>query len=282
MKKLTAVILSATCFFVVQAQNAPFPKELEDPSVFEINKLPSHDNAFPFESRELALKNKKAGSQFFYSLDGNWKFNFTENPAKRPQDFYKTNYDDSKWPDIKVPGNWELQGYSYPIYTNIPYDFAPQNANPPSFLTPNLYHWIGRPDLSSERIRKIVSDNFNATYSGIPDNDDSGAMSSWLVFHMMGLYPNAGQSYYLINSPFVKQTIIHQENGKDFTITAKNFSPENKFIRSATLNGIPFNKSWIEHKDIVHGGELIVEMGATASTVWGTRQLPPSKSDNEK
>ena len=155
-------------------------------------------------------------------------------------------------------------------------------GNEPSFLSPNLYHWIGRPDLSSDRIQKIVNKNYNASHSGIPGNDDSGAMSSWLAFHMMGLYPNAGQSYYLINSPFVKQTVIHQENGKDFTITAKNFSAENKFIKSATLNGVPFSKSWIEHADIVNGGELILEMSATASTVWGTQQLPPSKSDNEK
>ncbi len=155
-------------------------------------------------------------------------------------------------------------------------------GNEPSFLSPNLYHWIGRPDLSSDRIQKIVNKNYNASHSGIPGNDDSGAMSSWLAFHMMGLYPNAGQSYYLINSPFVKQTVIHQENGKDFTITAKNFSAENKFIKSATLNGIPFNKSWIEHKDIMNGGELILEMGVTASTVWGMQQLPPSKSDSEK
>lgn len=154
-------------------------------------------------------------------------------------------------------------------------------GNEPSFLTPDLYHWIGRPDLSSDRIRKIIDKNYNSSRSGIPGNDDSGAMSSWLAFHMMGLYPNAGQSYYLINSPFVKQTIIHQENGKDFIITAKNFSAQNKFIRSATLNGSAYNKSWIEHSDIVNGGELVLEMGPTASSVWGTKFLPPSKSDNE-
>jgi predicted alpha-1,2-mannosidase len=154
-------------------------------------------------------------------------------------------------------------------------------GNEPSFLSPNLYHWIGRPDLSSERIQKIMQDNFNATHSGIPGNDDSGAMSSWLAFHMIGLYPNAGQSYYLINSPFVKQTIIHQENGRDFSIIANNFSKENKFIKSATLNGVPYNKSWIEHSDIVNGGELILEMDAAPSNVWGTKILPPSKSDNE-
>lgn len=131
MKKLSVFILFANLFFAGLAQNAPFPKELEDPSVFEINKLPSHDNAFPFESLQLALKNKKEASRFYQSLDGNWKFNYTENPANRPQDFYKNSFDDSKWGNIIVPGNWELQGYGYPIYTNVDYDFAPHNPNPP-------------------------------------------------------------------------------------------------------------------------------------------------------
>lgn len=131
MKKLTVFILFANFVFIGLAQNAPFPKELEDPSVFEINKLPSHDNAFPFESLQLALKNKKESSRFYQSLDGSWKFNYTENPANRPQNFNKINFDDSKWGNIIVPGNWEMQGYGYPIYTNIPYDFAPNNPNPP-------------------------------------------------------------------------------------------------------------------------------------------------------
>ncbi len=125
------LIVCISWSFAVQAQFAAFPKELEDPSVYEINKLPSHDNAFPFESRTLALQHKKEASQFYYSLDGNWKFNYTENPANRPEDFYRINFDDSKWGNIVVPGNWELQGYGYPIYTNIHYDFAPENPNPP-------------------------------------------------------------------------------------------------------------------------------------------------------
>ncbi len=132
MKNKTALALLSSFFLMsASAQNAPFPKELEDPSVFEINKLPSHDNAFPFENKELALKNKREASAFYRSLDGSWKFNYTENPANRPVDFYKANYDDSKWSNITVPGNWELQGFGYPIYTNIPYDFAPQGATPP-------------------------------------------------------------------------------------------------------------------------------------------------------
>ncbi len=60
-------------------------------------------------------------------------------------------------------------------------------ANEPSFLSPNLYHWIGRPDLSNDRIHQIIDTHYNSGRSGIPGNDDSGAMSSWLAFHLMGL-----------------------------------------------------------------------------------------------
>lgn len=152
-------------------------------------------------------------------------------------------------------------------------------GNEPSFLSPNLYHWIGRPDLSNNRIHKIIDKYYNSSHNGIPGNDDSGAMSSWLAFHMMGLFPNAGQSYYLINAPYFKQTVIHQENGKDFVITVHNFSEKNKHIKSASLNGKPYDKAWLEHQDIVNGGSLVLEMSATPSDTWGTTILPPSKSD---
>ncbi|MDO3695648.1 GH92 family glycosyl hydrolase [Wenyingzhuangia sp. chi5] len=154
-------------------------------------------------------------------------------------------------------------------------------ANEPSFLTPNLYHWIGRPDLSTDQIHKIIDENYDASRDGIPGNDDSGAMSSWLSFHMIGLYPNAGQSYYLINTPYFKETVIHQENGKDFTIKAKNLSVKNKYIQSAKLNGNTFENAFIEHSDIVKGGVLEFVMGAKPSKIWGTKQVPPSKSDKK-
>jgi predicted alpha-1,2-mannosidase len=149
-------------------------------------------------------------------------------------------------------------------------------ANEPSFLTPCLYHWIGRPDLSGQRIKQIITTSYNTTHFGLPGNDDSGAMSSWLAFHLMGFYPNAGQSYYLLHTPFLKQTILHQENGNDFKITAHNLSDQNCFVKSATLNGIPLKQAWIEHEDIVKGGELVFEMDSKPSD-WGTKVLPPQK-----
>ena len=154
-------------------------------------------------------------------------------------------------------------------------------ANEPSFLTPTLYHWINKPGLSSKRIHQIINQHYNSSRSGIPGNDDSGAMSSWLAFNMMGIFPNAGQSYYLLNKPFVKSSTIHLDHGKRFTITAKKLSDKNPYIVSAKLNGEDYNKSWIEHEDIAKGGELVLTMGSKPSK-WGTQTPPPSKTQRSK
>jgi beta-galactosidase len=130
MKKLLLAFFLLV-LLVGNAQIMPFPKELEDPSVFEINKLPSHDNAFPFENMELAVKNNKSLAGNFQDLDGTWKFMYTENPANRPPDFYRTDYDCSHWQNITVPGNWEVQGFGIPIYVNTHYEFAMENPTPP-------------------------------------------------------------------------------------------------------------------------------------------------------
>lgn len=150
-------------------------------------------------------------------------------------------------------------------------------GNEPSFLSPNLYHWLGRPDLSSTRIHAIVDANFNASKAGIPGNDDSGAMSSWLAFHMMGLFPNAGQSYYLISTPYFESTTFHLENGNKFRISTENLSDANQIIQSARLNGETLEQAWIEHSAIESGGELVLVMGDT-SVSWGGNLLPHSKS----
>jgi predicted alpha-1,2-mannosidase len=149
-------------------------------------------------------------------------------------------------------------------------------SNEPGFLVPNLYHWIGKPELSSERIRNIITSKFNSSRKGIPGNDDSGAMSSWLAFHMIGLYPNAGHDYYLINSPLLKESIIHLEGNKTFKIIAKNLSKKNLYIKSATLNNKAFEKSWIEHDELMKGGNLVFEMSDQPGD-WGSKMLPPSK-----
>ena len=127
-------------------------------------------------------------------------------------------------------------------------------ANEPSFLTPCLYHWLGRPDLTSERVRQIISDNYNDSPTGLPGNDDSGAMSSWLVFHMMGLYPNAGQDYYLLHAPLLKSYTMQLCNGNIIHATVKG---KGTHYEKVTFNGKELKDARISHQQLMTGGELV-------------------------
>lgn len=142
--------------------------------------------------------------------------------------------------------------------------------NEPSFLTPCLYHWLGKPWRSSDRIREIIAKNYNDGPVGLPGNDDSGAMSSWLAFHMIGLYPNAGQDYYLIHTPLLTSTTFHLEGGKEFKVVAEGLSDKNCYIQGVTLNGKDYPYSVLRHKDIMAGGELVLKMGKKPGS-WGKK-----------
>lgn len=100
------------------------PYELLTPEVVSINRMPMRATAFGFESKELAAIGEKERSSRFLSLNGNWKFNWVQNPNDRPKDFYKTDFDASNWSNFQVPANWELNGYGLPIYVNHPYEFT--------------------------------------------------------------------------------------------------------------------------------------------------------------
>ena len=145
-----------------------------------------------------------------------------------------------------VPGLIEACGGKDAFIKRLDTFFANKHynvANEPSFLTPYLYHWVGRPDLSVERINQIVSDNYDDTPNGLPGNDDSGAMSSWLVFNMMGVYPVAGQDLYLVGSPMIPSYTIHLPNGKKLKVVAKG-----KEWKVASLN----------HQQLLEGGTLML------------------------
>ena len=102
----------------------------ENPDTNAINRLPMRATGYAYDSKESALKGEYDKTKWFLSINGTWKFNWVDVPEQRPVDFYKTDYDDSKWDNFKVPANWEYNGYGIPIYTNVSYDFTRQ-PNPP-------------------------------------------------------------------------------------------------------------------------------------------------------
>jgi predicted alpha-1,2-mannosidase len=150
--------------------------------------------------------------------------------------------------------------------------------NEPGFLTPCLYNYVGRPDKTASRVNKIIAENYNTSRSGLPGNDDSGAMSAWFAFHAMGFFPVAGQDIYLISSPRFEKASICLDNGKTFQVIAKNTSAKNIYVQSAKLNGKPLQQAWFRHTNIKDGGELELFMGDNPSG-WGQEIVPPSMSD---
>ena len=112
--------------YFYQQQEAPTGWEWQSPDSVAVNKLQPHAWFFSFRNIEEARKVLPENSSYWKSLDGLWKFHWAPNPDERPKDFFRTDYDVSKWDDIKVPMNWNMAGlqrdgknkYGDPLYSN--------------------------------------------------------------------------------------------------------------------------------------------------------------------
>ena len=118
MKKLTFTLISLIAAMSLQAQTEAELNAWNDVNIYEINRLYPRTNVIP------------VGEQWSQCLNGDWKFHWVDSPSKAPADFYKEGYDSSDWGTIKVPANWELNGYGTPIYVNVDNEFRP---NEPPF-----------------------------------------------------------------------------------------------------------------------------------------------------
>ena len=91
--------------------------------VFNINKEKPHPNIVSYKNIKEAKSGEYENSDFYISLNGKWKFQYSPDVSKRPIDFYKNSFDISDWDEIQVPSNWEIEGYGTPIYVNTEYPF---------------------------------------------------------------------------------------------------------------------------------------------------------------
>lgn len=107
---------------------------------------------------------------------------------------------------------------------------------------------------------------------GVPGDEDGGGMSAFVVFSQLGFYPvTPGLPVYNIDSPVFCESVIKLPNGKNFRIVAENAGSENKYIQSAKLNGVSWDKPWFSHDDIKNGGELYLIMGNKTNKDWGAK-----------
>ena len=118
--RLLSLVMFLFCASLTQAQKSQ-AHDWENPEIIGINKEKAHAT--------IVLPSEKASDPRIVSLNGLWRFKWSPDPQSRPMDFYKQDYSAAQWDLIQVPGNWQMQGFGLPIYTNMSYPFR---ANPPS------------------------------------------------------------------------------------------------------------------------------------------------------
>jgi predicted alpha-1,2-mannosidase len=152
-------------------------------------------------------------------------------------------------------------------------------GNEPAMHIPYLYAYAGQPWRTQKRIRNLLKQWFRNDLMGIPGDEDGGGLTSFVVFSEIGFYPvTPGLPMYVIGSPMFKKATIKLDNGKTFSVICDNYSPQNKYIQSAKLNGKVWNKSWFSHKELMEGGTLQLVMGQHPNESWASaeKSVPPS------
>jgi predicted alpha-1,2-mannosidase len=174
-----------------------------------------------------------------------------------------------------TPGDFKVGTYGGPIHEMREMKLAGMgqyaHGNQPMQHAVYLYCYARQPWKTQARVREVMRRLYNSTENGYPGDEDQGQTSSWYVLSAMGFYTVCpGTDEYVLGSPVFERTTLNLENGKQFVVEARNNSPENVYIQSATLNGDPYAKNYLRHRDIVAGGTLVLEMSSTPNSERGT------------
>lgn len=143
------------------------------------------------------------------------------------------------------------------------------HGNEPGHHVIYLYNRVKQPWKTQQYAAQVMHTLYKNTPDGICGNEDCGQMSSWYVFSAMGFYPvDPISGQYEIGSPIFPEVKMYLANGKTFVVRAENVSDENIYIQSVTVNGQPYNKSYITHEMIMQGYTIHFVMGNKPGPVW--------------
>lgn len=139
-----------------------------NPQIISINSLKPHSDFISYSTLEEAINGVKENSSKYFSLNGMWKFHYTKGVNNKPDRFYEKNYDVSKWDNIKVPSNWQIEGYGIPQYTNVTYPWVGHEDIEPPFAPVNFNEigcYVKFIDIPKEWIDKTIILNFQGVES---------------------------------------------------------------------------------------------------------------------
>ena len=144
------------------------------------------------------------------------------------------------------------------------------HGNEPSHHTTYMYAYSGEPYKIADKVRYINNELYTDKPDGLSGNEDCGQMSAWHIFSSLGFYPvNPSNGAYVFGSPLFDEATIGLPENKKFTIIANENSDDNIYIQSVELNGKEYKYSYITHKDIMQGGELVFNMGPNPNLNFG-------------
>jgi len=159
-------------------------------------------------------------------------------------------------------------------------------GNEPSFTSPFLFNFAGRQDLTVQRSRFIAKSYYHPTPGGLPGNSDAGAMESWVLWVMLGLYPVTGQTTFLIGSPWFSDLTISLGSSKSLHITTTGGSDNSFYVQSLKVNGKKWTKAWVSWSDVFENGGTMEFVLGSDPVRWATGDSPPSPASefgkNEK
>jgi len=155
--------------------------------------------------------------------------------------------------------------------------YAPGNEH--DLQAPFLYNYAGAP-WKTQAVARGAASLYTPTPDGLPGNDDLGALSGWLVWTMLGIYPmTPGAPVYTVASPVFEHATIHRPGDEDLVIAAPGSSSINRYVQTATLDGEALDKTWFTEAE---GNEVSLELGPLPNMAWGSapEAAPPSLSSH--
>jgi len=250
-----------------------FARALHDPNTCSIYEARSNNWQNLFNQSSLYIQPRQS--------NGTWEANF--NPTNQ-SGFEEGNSADYTWlvqghlPDLfaKIGGNTAVTARLSGYFAN------PKLGNEQLFEIPWEYDFSGSPSKTQKIVRDTQLQLFNSGTGGLPGNDDGGAISSWYIFSVFGLYPEiSGAPGLVVGSPLFSSITIHPIGGRVIQINASNASDATPYVQSLSVNGQSTNNTWVSWDSLKNGAAL--NFGLTNNpTNWGTgaTDAPPVFNQN--
>ncbi|KAL2839080.1 glycosyl hydrolase family 92-domain-containing protein [Aspergillus pseudoustus] len=148
-------------------------------------------------------------------------------------------------------------------------------GNEPDFATPYLYNYINKQYKSVQRSRDLAYQYFHDASNGLPGNSDAGAMNTWLLWQMLGIYPLVTTPVYLLASPWFPDLNMTVNGDKNLRIIAHGLD-DGYFVQRVRINGVLWERNWFEQADVMESGGVIeFELGPEMKE-WERGRVPPS------